>query len=351
MNRFSAILLAVLTATAVAAPSAGSETTATFADMPDYQPGSKALEGTLTAIGSDTLGEVMDAWVEAFTAFHGDVSTEIRSQGSQTAVPALQQGRTLLAPMSRRMTKGEEAAFKDIFGYQPTAFIVSLDALAVYVHKDNPIYGLTMGQLDQVFSSTHMCGGDPITRWEELAVGTRTVGRIRVLGRNTVSGTYEFFRKTALCNGAFRTDYVEHEDSAAVIKAVAADINAIGFAGLGYNQPNVRPIAIAQGRDPYSARFFPVYVEKFTNSDDPDKRFAYVLDGRYPLSRPLFIYVNREPGKPMTPLTQAFLDFVLSSQGQSIVLKNGFVPLPAKTLERERRKLAPDYQPRRWWFE
>ncbi len=361
MNRFSAILIAALAAmpiaTSVWATSVGAATAARadsaidMAGMPDYQPGAASLEGTLTAIGSDTLGEVMDSWAEAFTALHPGVAADIRSEGSQTAVPALNQGTALLAPMSRRLTKGEEATFRDIYGYQPTAIVVSLDALAVYVNKDNPIFGLTTGQLDQVFSSTHMCGGRPITEWEDLAVGTRTVGKIKVHGRNSLSGTYEFFRKTAMCDGQFRTDYIDHEDSAAVIKAVAADINAIGYAGLGYNEPNVRPIAIAQGADPLYVRFFPVYVEKFTNSDDPAKRFAYVLDGRYPLSRPLMIYVNRKPGEPMPAIAQAFLDFVLSRQGQTIVLENGFVPLPSRTVERERRKLEPDYQPRRWWFD
>ncbi len=350
MKRFWLALGAVLAlALPVPGPAAGAE--GNFDDAPDYTARSADLQGTLTAIGSDTLGEVMDNWAAAFAAIHPNVQPDIESEGSQTAPPALSAGRTKIAPMSRPMSRGEEATFENQYGYQPTEVTVALDALAVYVHKDNPIYGLTMGQLDQIFSSSHLCGGRPITRWDELAVGTRTLEDISVHGRDTRSGTYEYFRDKALCDGAFREDYIPHEDSRAVIKAVAADVNAIGFAGLGYNEPNVRPIALARGSDPQYVRFFPIYVERFKNSDDASKRFAYVLDGRYPLARRLYLYVNREPGEPMDDLTREFLSFVLSRQGQQIVVDRGYVPLPSRTLERERRKLAADYQPRRWWFD
>ncbi len=345
MKRFAAVLTVFL---ATAPAQAADETTT---DMPLYQPASASLEGTLTSAGSNTLKEVMEAWGAGFTALHPGVEKKFEALGSQTAPPALTEGRVLIAPMSREMTKGEKSAFEAAFGYKPTEITVALDALAVYVHKDNPVFGLAMGQLDQIFSSSHLCGGKPITEWNELAVGTRTFGTIKVHGRNTVSGTYEYFRETALCGGAFRQDYVEHEDSEAVINAVAADMEAIGFAGLGYNRDDVRPIALARGSDPQYVRFFPIYVEKFADSDDPARRFAYVLDGRYPLSRPLFLYVNKAPGEALPELVRAFLDYVLSDQGQAVVQEIGYVPLPARTIRRERRKLEADYRPRRWWFE
>ncbi len=309
-----------------------------------------AQSGSIVIIGSDTLGEAVEAWADGFADTAPDVAFDIESAGSGTAPPALTSGRAQIAPMSRPMSEGEVAAFQDRYGYRPTAITIGLDALAVYVHKDNPVSGLTLSQLDQIFSSTHLCGGQGVGRWDEVAHGVRTLGEITLHSRNEVSGTFDFFRQTALCGGDFKPETTFHADSRAVVEAVAADINAIGYSGLGYRTDNVRALAIGSGPGFSETRYFPITIERFADSGDPARRHAYVIDGRYPLSRPLFFYVNKAAGEALPDAVTAFLTYVLSQDGQDVLERIGYIPLPANARAEERAKLQPDYRPRRWWF-
>lgn len=306
-------------------------------------PAQAQLSGELRSAGSDTMREVMEAWAEAFQAQNPDVTFEIESAGSNTAPPALTEGRVELAPMSRAMTRDELRAFSGAQGGRPVEVTTALDALAVYVHKDNPVYGLTMEQLDQIFSQDRACRngrGRNIETWRQVALGVRTFGEMALHGRNELSGTHDYFQEKVLCGGAFKGGVVTHEDSKHVVDAVAADRNAIGYAGLGYLTDAVRTLAIGKGDGFEETRYFPIYVERHKDNPDAMKRHAFVFDGRYPLSRSLFIYIKKPEDTAQGALVRAFLRFALSAEGQKIVEEIGYIPLPERITERQLRKIG-----------
>ncbi|GAB2787386.1 phosphate ABC transporter substrate-binding protein [Halomonas shantousis] len=289
------------------------------------------IAGTLSSLGSDTLAGLMMRWGEALTERYPGVRLQLQASGSATAPPALAAGTTRLGAMSRRMTAQERAAFIDRQGYAPTAVPVALDALAVFVHRDNPLVALRIEQLDALFSATRRCGApQTVARWGALGLegawASRPVARY---GRNVASGTYGVFRRRALCGGDFRDDVNALPGSAAVVSAVGASPDAIGYAGLGYVTPMVHVVALS---DETGQAWQPSAVN--------------VANGRYPLSRELYLYVNAPPDTALPALERAFLDLVLSREGQAIVVQEGFIALPEKTLHRARRMLglstAPD---------
>ena len=318
-------------------------------DPPAYDP-QPNLSGSVTWAGSDTERELLDAWGQAFERLHPDVEVAGENEGSATAPPALVEGSATLGAMSRAMTDDEAALFEDAKGHAPTPITVALDALAVFVRNDNPVQGLTIEQLDGIFSSDDACGGGAITTWGQLALGVPDDTPIKTHGRDERSGTHDTFQEKALCGGAFKDDVEVHPDSADVVAAVAADPAAIGYAGLGYDTPEVRPLAIGAGSDFEDMRFIPYIVEEYADSPDPEEKYAYVVDGRYPLSRPLLLYVDKVEGEPLPEPTASFVRFALSREGQTIVEQIGFVPLPDGAVADEAAKLDPDYRPRRWWF-
>jgi phosphate transport system substrate-binding protein len=227
--------------------------------------------------------------------------------------------------MSRLMKDKEIEAFEKKFGYKPTAVAVAIDALAVFVHKDNPIAGLTIAEVDAIFSSTRTCGGPAdINTWGQLGLeGAWQNREMQIYGRNSVSGTYGYFKDNALCKGDFKNTVNEQPGSASVVQSVSSSLNGIGYSGIGYTTSSVRavPIARASGED-----YVPATAE-------------HAIQGAYPLARFLYVYVNKEPGKPLPPLTLEFLKLVLARQGQQVVVKDGYIPLPASIAERELAKL------------
>lgn len=336
------VLLALIWALPTAARAEGT--------APAYEAPEGEISGTIRIVGSDTLSKILMRWAEAFRTRHPQVDIAVRSKGSGTAPPALTSGEAQIAPMSREMTDAELSTFQERHDHAPTRFTVALDAVAVYVHARNPIMGLTLRQLDQLFSAGQACGGgEAVTQWSQLVVGTALQG-IALHGRDEVSGTHDFFQDKALCGGAFGADVMIHEDSAAVVDAVADDVAAIGYSGIGYLRDGVRTISIGVGDNFESARYYPIYVPGQADNPDPARRHAYVVDGRYPLSRPLFLYVNKTPGEALPAAVTAFLSFAMSREGQEIVAQSGFVPVPDGALRGERRKLEADYRPRRWWW-
>lgn len=343
MRAFAYSVIAGLAATLFCAAPAAAQ------DLPSYEPGSVKISGSLKAVGSDTMRVIMERWVEAFTKLHPEIAVELENKGSATAPPALLAGTSRIGPMSREMTKEEIAAFPEKYGHAPLAVTVGLDALAVFVHKDNPVYGLTLQQLDQIFSDTYKCGGTLLTEWGKIAHGLPGERKIVAHGRNQLSGTYAYFKSAALCDGDFAGHVQNHEDSRAVVDAVGADVNAIGYSGIGYRNEKVRALSIGVGDGFEETRYYPFIVEKYKDSDDPRLKNGWVLWGKYPLARPLLLYVNRTQGAALEPEVDAFLRFALSRDGQRIVEEVGFVPLPADAASDERAKLAADYTPRKWW--
>ena len=288
-------------------------------DLPTYKAAS-GISGNLSSVGSDTLANLMTLWAEEFKRTYPNVNIQIQAAGSSTAPPALTEATSNIGPMSRKMKAKEIAAFEDRYGYKPTAIPVAIDALAVYVNKDNPIKGMTIPEVDAVFSSTRKCGGEKdIQKWGDAGLTGDWVKRdIQLFGRNSVSGTYGYFKKKALCKGDYKNNVNEQPGSASVVQAITSSLNGIGYSGIGYKTSGVRavPLAKKQGKP---------FVEA-TNEN--------ALSGEYPLSRFLYVYVNKHPNKPLAPLEKEFIKLILSKQGQEVVVKDGYIPLPAKTAEK-----------------
>lgn len=284
------------------------------ADIPEYARVS-GVSGNLSSVGSDTLANLMTLWAEDFKRIYPNVNIQIQAAGSSTAPPALTERTSNIGPMSREMKDNEIEAFESRYGYKPTAIPVAIDALAVYVHKDNPIEGLTLPQVDAVFASTLRCGySEQVSSWGQLAVGGPWERRdIQLFGRNSVSGTYGYFKEAALCDGDYRNTVNEQPGSASVVQSVSTSINGIGYSGIGYKTSSVRAVPIARNT---SGGFFEATPENSVN-------------GNYPLARFLYVYVNKEPNKPLPPLEQEFVKLMLSQTGQKIVIKDGYIPLPA----------------------
>jgi phosphate transport system substrate-binding protein len=313
--------------------------------LPEYQPAA-GISGSLVSIGSDTMEPLLTKWSADFGQYHPEVEFVIDARGSGTAPDPLIDGRSQLAPMSRSMTDGELAHFEARHGYLPTHFRVALDAIAVYVHPSNPLNAVTLDQLDQLFSAGRTCGGGgAITNWKQLVPGfspqlrSGPKPRIHIVGRNNLSGTYEFFRKHALCGGVFRRDYSPQDDSNSVVWAVANDPSAIGYAGVGYRTPSVKMLAlsrVAGGR--------PVGVKVTKQATDTTN----IANGRYPLARFMYIYVDKKPGERLPPAIEEFLTYALSAAGQKVVQDRWFVPISERIAATQREKLAAAYE-RSWW--
>jgi phosphate transport system substrate-binding protein len=286
---------------------------------------SGSVSGTLNSVGSDTLNNLMTLWAEDFRRRHPSVRTQIEGKGSSTAPPALIEGTAQLGPMSREMKSSEIDAFEKEFGYPPAQVRVAVDALAVFVHQDNPLARLTLPQVDAIFGKSRACGHPrPIDTWTDVGAGAPLGSRpISLYGRNSASGTYGFFKEKALCAGDFRDTVKEQPGSASVVQGVSEDPAGIGYSGIGYRTSGVKPLALA-ARD--GAEFVDV---------DPEA----ALSGRYPLSRYLYVYVNRPPGRPLPPLVAELLRFVLSREGQEVVVKDGYLPIPAAVAQQELAKL------------
>jgi phosphate transport system substrate-binding protein len=295
------------------------------AGLPDYQKAS-GVSGNVISVGSDTLNNLMTLWAEEFKKLYPNVNIQIQGAGSSTAPPALTEGTANFGPMSRPMKEGEIAAFEQKYGYKPTAIGVAIDALAVYVHKDNPIQGLSMPQVDAVFSATRKCGyGEDIVKWGQLGLSGEWADRpIQLFGRNSVSGTYGYFKEHALCNGDFKNTVNEQPGSASVVQSVTKSLNGIGYSGIGYKTSGVKAVPLAKDQ---GGEFVPA------NAD-------MAVSGKFPLARFLYIYINKAPNKPLDPIVGEFMKMVLSRIGQEVVVKDGYIPLPAAVASKELAKLG-----------
>ncbi|NAW70700.1 phosphate ABC transporter substrate-binding protein PstS family protein [Vibrio sp. V27_P1S3P104] len=293
-------------------------------ELTSYQKTS-GVAGSLLSVGSDTLAGVMTLWVEEFNRLYPNVNAQVQASGSSTAPPALTEGTAQFGPMSRPMRNREIEAFERAYGYQPTELRVAIDAVGLFVHRDNPIEGLNFAQLDRIFSSTLRCGASQsVENWSQLGLSFPWAKRrMQLFGRNSVSGTYGYFKQQALCGGDFKANVNEQPGSASVVQAVASSINTLGYSGVGYRVSGVRLIPVArQGRD---------YV---------DPTLDNILSGRYPLSRYLYVYINKHPARPLTPVEREFIRFIFSKQGQALVSKDGYLPISAQLAEQELAKVG-----------
>ena len=281
-------------------------------NLPDYQPVS-GISGKLTSMGSDTLNNLMTYWAEDFQKLYPNVKIEVEGKGSSTAPPALIAGTAQLGPMSRKMKAEEIDAFEKKYGYKPRMVAVAIDALAVYVNKDNPIKSLTLTQVDSIFSATRKRGGQNVTTWGQLGLTGEWANKpLSLYGRNSASGTYGFFKEIGLKNGDYKGSVKEQPGSASVVQGVEKELGGVGYSGIGYKTSGVRPVPISDKGGPVEA------------TQDNAESF------KYPISRYLYVYINVNPASGPDPIVREFVRFVLSKNGQDDTIKDGYFPLPAK---------------------
>jgi len=278
----------------------------------------------LSSVGSDTLNNLMTLWSEKFKQFYPNINIQVEGKGSSTAPPALISATAQLGPMSRAMKQKELDAFESKFGYKPTPVRVAVDALAVFVNKDNPVKGLNLKQVDSLFSKSRRRGHKEVETWGDLGVTGNWASRpISTYGRNSASGTYGFFKKLVMKKGDYKDEVKEQPGSASVVQSVSVDPFSAGYSGIGYKTASVRALPLA---------------ETGTNFVEPSAQNA--LAGEYPLARFLYIYVNKAPGKPLDPLTQEFVKMILSKEGQQVVVKGGYFPIAKAVTDEDIKKIT-----------
>lgn len=324
MNRRNALLAAVA-AIAMGAVSSGAIAQGLDPKLKDYKQVG-GVSGSLKSIGSDTLNNLMTLWAEGFRQRYPNVQIEIEGKGSSTAPPALIAGTAQFGPMSRPMKGQEIDAFEKKFGYKPFAVRTAVDALAVYVHKDNPIQCLTLQQIDAIFSKTRRGGhsGD-IATWGQVGMTGEWASKpISLYGRNSASGTYGYFKEVALFNGDYKDAVKEQPGSSTVVQGVASDKFGIGYSGIGYKTADVRavPIAAKPGEKCFGATAENAYA------------------GDFPISRFLYVYVNKNPNQPLDPVRGEFIRFMLSKQGQEATVKDGYFPMTSEIAAEDLKALG-----------
>lgn len=318
MRRLTAFLAGVLTA-------ASSAVAQVDPQLPDYAP-SEGVFGSLKSVGSDTLNNLMTLWTQSFTKYYPSVKPEIEGKGSATAPPALIEGQCQFGPMSREMKASEVDKFEATFGYKPTKIRTAIDCLAVYVNKDCPLEEMSLPQLEKVFS----VDGSDMT-WGDLGVKDPAYASkpINLYGRNSVSGTYAYFKEVALDKNDYKPSVKEQPGSSAVVQAVATDRFGMGYSGIGYKTADVKAlhVSLGDGEDAFPA----------------DGEYAY--SGDYPLARFLYIYLNFDARKGLDPLRREFVKLVLSKQGQEVVIKDGYIPITADIAREDYKALGltPDF--------
>lgn len=279
----------------------------------------EGVSGTINSVGSDTLANMMALWAEEFKKLYPNVAIQIQAAGSATAPPALTEGTATIGPMSRMMKSEEIESFESRHGYKPTAIPVAVDALAVFVHKDNPLKSISIEQIDGIYSATHSCGGKDIITWSQLELGGEIASQnIQLFGRNSVSGTYGYFKEHALCKGDFKNTVNEQPGSASVVQSVSKSVNGIGYSGIGYKTSSVKALPLS----------------KKTGGEGVEATQENALSGKYPLSRYLYVYINKKPNESLAPLEREFIKMILSEIGQTVVVKDGYVPLRSVTINK-----------------
>ncbi len=293
--------------------------------IPGYQKAS-GVSGNLSSIGSDSMNNLMTLWAETFRKYYPNVKVQVEGKGSSTAPPALIAGTAQFGPMSRQMRSTEIDQFEQRYGHKPTEIRTSYDALAVYVHKDNPIKELSLAQVEAIFGKSRRRGfKQNVTTWGQLGLTGEWASRpIGLYGRNSASGTYGFFKELVLKNGDYKDTVKEQPGSASVVQGVTEDRYAIGYSGAGYRTSGVRAVPLSE--QPAGPFFAGTYEE--------------VTSGKYPLSRFLYMYVNKAPGKALDPLALEFLKLVMSKEGQEVVVKDGYMPLTPAIVKEELAKIT-----------
>jgi len=284
-----------------------------------YQP-TGSFNGALSISGSDTMRPITESWSADLRQVYPELKISVTSEGSEAGLVKLLEGKAQIAAMSRRMNKEEIGDFIREFGYEPTEVPVAVDALALFVHKDNTIEGLSLAEVDAIFSNERRRGLKyPLQTWGDVLLdGEWRDTPFHLYGRNLKSGTTAFFREHVLNGAAVKSSMTVLPGSASVVIELMKDRFGIGFSSIGYQTSGVRavPLASVQGGR---------YVLP---------SFQSAMDGSYPLRRNLYLYVNKLPkAAPPAPLAE-YVKFALSQQGQHTVIAHGYYPLATAELTR-----------------
>ena len=271
------------------------------------QEASSSEPGEITYIenkGSDTIVNLALAWAETYQELHPEIRVSVTGGGSGTGLAALTNGTVDIANASRAI-KEEEIALAEAEGFTPFEQVIASDAIAVIVNPENPVNELSIDQISKIYLGE-------ITNWQEVGGEDRP---IVLLSRETNSGTHVYFLEAVVRKGdkndtnIFAAETLLLPSSEGIISEVRDNPNAIGYDGLGYVIPEVKTIAISKDEgDPY--------VQPSVET---------VSDGSYPISRDLYMYLKQEPKGAI----KEYLDWVLSDEGQAIVVELGFVPIVA----------------------
>lgn len=264
---------------------------------------SSSDDKTIQVEGSDTMVNLAQAWSEKYQANNSDVTIEVSGGGSGVGISSLIQGLADMANASRKMKDKEKARAESELGVAPVEYVVGQDALAVYVHKDNPLEEITLSQLESIYAD-----GGTTTKWSELGIelsgGSDEIVRV---SRQNNSGTYAYFREAVLKDNDFKLGSIDLSGSSDVVAMVEKTASAIGYSGMGYATDNVKMLKI-----------------KSTDDGDAVAPTAdNVINGTYPIARPLMIYTAGEPNDTL----QTYLDWILGENGQGIVSEMGYVPV------------------------
>ncbi len=283
------------------------------------------VSGNINSVGSDTMNNLMTFWAESFQKMYPNVKVQVEGKGSSTAPPALIAGTSQFGPMSRAMKSTEVDQFEQKYGYKPTQIRTSYDALAVWVNKDNPTEKLTLAEVDAIFSKTRKRAFKAdVKAWGQLGLtGDWAARPLSLYGRNSASGTYGFFKEHTLQNGDYKDSVKEQPGSASVVQGVTEDRFGVGYSGIGYKTSGVKAVKLAEKEGA------PYY----------DGAYENVTSGKYPLSRFLYLYINKAPGKPLDPLVKEYVKLILSKEGQDVVVKDGYLPLTPEIVKQELAKL------------
>lgn len=271
------------------------------------------VEGRLVVTGSVALSNLMTYWTQAFAERNPLITVTIADPGGTAGIEALINGTTDVALTSTPISSKQKAAFEARFGYAPHVIPVAKDAVAVYVNDSNPLTSIALQDLDAIFSSTYRCGErQPMHTWGALGVkGNLAKQGITAYGLTVDTGATSQFRETALCGGDFIQDFQALAGPGAIESAVSSDISGIGFSSSAMRSAGMHALAIAAHKGAPAI------------APTPDA----IRSGQYPMSRTLGIAINQPMNQPLSSALQAFIDFVLSPEGQSIVTKAGYVSL------------------------
>ena len=268
--------------------------------------GGSASKVTIQNKGSDTMVNLAQAWAEDYKKVAPEADVEVSGGGSGVGIAALVKGTIDIANASRNMKAEEIETAKKNTGKTPKEFIVGYDALAIYVHKDNPLNEITLEQIAQIYME-----GGTITKWSDLGVkipGTSSDEIVRV-SRQSSSGTYEFLREHVLDKKDFKLGSRDMNGSKEVVELVGSTPTAIGYSGMGYATPAVKMLK----------------VKKAANDPAYDPNVANTLAKTYPIARSLQVYTLGEP----QGVVKKYVDWMMSDAGQKVVEASGYVPLPA----------------------